>query len=388
MIADECHRGYTTAKVSLWRDVLEYFDAIKIGLTATPAAHTKAYFNNVVYRYEYAVREGYLVDYDAVKVRSNVRMQGLFLKQGELVGMVDPESGHRELDHLEDEREFDTTEVERTVTSPDSNRKILEEIKKHALEHERRYGRFPKTLTSRPTTARTRPMPTRLSPWRSRSSAAANRSSGKSPAAATGPGSPSASSQPGPAGRGRDGRSAFHRRRYPQTGIHRLPPPGKSRILFEQMLGRGTRKGDKFPDKSHFTVFDCFDGTLLAYFRNSTGLTADPPEKPARSIKEIIDAIWANHDRDYNVRCLVRRLQRIEKEMAGEARPLFAAFGIADGDVGRYAAALPGRLRADFTAAMRLLRDEDFQRLFVDYRGPSGSSSGPWRMKTPLPPKT
>src|SRR5206468_1667250 len=39
--------------------------------------------------------------------------------------------------------------------------------------------------------------------------------------------------------------------------------PVKSRILFEQMLGRGTRKGEKFPDKSHFVVFDCFDGTLL-----------------------------------------------------------------------------------------------------------------------------
>ena len=50
--------------------------------------------------------------------------------------------------------------------------------------------------------------------------------------------------------------------------------PIKSRILFEQMLGRGTRKGEKFPDKSHFTVFDCFDGTLLAYFKNATAITA------------------------------------------------------------------------------------------------------------------
>ncbi len=63
-------------------------------------------------------------------------------------------------------------------------------------------------------------------------------------------------------------------------------------------------------------------------------------------------------------------MQRIEKEMAGEARPLFAAFGIADGDVGRYAAQLPGRLRADFTAAMRLLRDEGFQELLVNYPRP------------------
>jgi type I site-specific restriction endonuclease len=38
--------------------------------------------------------------------------------------------------------------------------------------------------------------------------------------------------------------------------------PVKSRILFEQMVGRGTRKGSLYKDKSHFVVFDCFDGTL------------------------------------------------------------------------------------------------------------------------------
>ena len=52
--------------------------------------------------------------------------------------MVDPETGTEQLDHLEDERHFDTAEVERTVTSPDSNRKILQEVKKYALEHEQR----------------------------------------------------------------------------------------------------------------------------------------------------------------------------------------------------------------------------------------------------------
>jgi type I site-specific restriction endonuclease len=43
--------------------------------------------------------------------------------------------------------------------------------------------------------------------------------------------------------------------------------PVKSRILFERMLGRGTRKGERHRDKTHFTVFDCFDGTLLEYLR-------------------------------------------------------------------------------------------------------------------------
>ena len=134
--------------MSVWRNTLDHFDAIKIGLTATPAAHTKAYFRDVVYRYEYAraVREGYLVDYDVVNIKSNVRMKGVFLKEGETVEVVDPDTGNERLDLLEDERDFASTEVERTVTSPDSNRKILEEIKKYALEHEQRYGRFPKTL--------------------------------------------------------------------------------------------------------------------------------------------------------------------------------------------------------------------------------------------------
>jgi len=45
-----------------------------------------------------------------------------------------------------DERQFDTTEIEEKTASPDSNRKILEEVKKYALEHEVRYGRIPKIL--------------------------------------------------------------------------------------------------------------------------------------------------------------------------------------------------------------------------------------------------
>ena len=93
IVADECHRGYSSKELSVWRNTLDWFDAIKIGLTATPAAHTVAYFENMVYRYEYerAVREGYLVDYDVVRVNSDVRMNGVFLHEGEQVDQVDPE---------------------------------------------------------------------------------------------------------------------------------------------------------------------------------------------------------------------------------------------------------------------------------------------------------
>src|SRR5262249_40242492 len=76
--------------------------------------------------------------------------------------------------------------------------------------------------------------------------------------------------------------------------------------------------------------------------------------------------IWANRDRPYNIRCLVKRLQRIDKEMSAEAREQFARF-ISDGDLARYAKGLPAALDNDFTGAMQLLRDKNFQDLLMDY---------------------
>jgi len=370
VIADECHRGYTTAEESLWRNTLSHFDAIKIGLTATPAAHTKAYFTEVVYRYEYrrAVEEGYLVDYDAVGITSNVRMNGVFLKEGERVSVVDPDTGLEKLDEIEDEREFASTEIEHTVTSPDSNRKILEEVQKYALEHEKKYGRFPKTLIFAANDL----------PHTSHADQLVELAVG-----IFGRGEEFVRKITGRVDRPLQRIREFRNRPNPgivvtvdllSTGVD-IPDleyivflrPVKSRILFEQMLGRGTRRGDRYPDKSHFTVFDCFGGTLLQYFRSATAITADPPEKPTRTTAEIIEEIWANRDRDYNIRCLVKRLQRIGKEMAPEAREHFAGFGIADGDIRHYAQELPRKLDADFTGAMKLLRDRDFQRLLVEY---------------------
>ena len=69
------------------------------------------------------------------------------------------------------------------------------------------------------------------------------------------------------------------------------------------------------------------------------------------------------------MRCLVKRLQRVAKEMSGKAREKFAAF-IEDGDMARFASELPERLRKDFTGAMALLRNPQFQDLLVNYPRP------------------
>ncbi len=148
VIADECHRGYTSTEEGKWRQVLDHFDAVKIGLTATPAAHTTSYFRDIVYRYDYerAVREGYLVDYDAVSIKSDITMKEMFLKEGEEVGVIDTATGKESFDVLEEEREYDTSDIEHKATAPDRNRKIVKEFAWYALQQEKELGHFPKTL--------------------------------------------------------------------------------------------------------------------------------------------------------------------------------------------------------------------------------------------------
>ncbi len=311
--------------------------------------------------------DGYLVDYDVVRVRSDVRINGVFLKEGEQVDQVDPETGTKQLDLLDDERAFDATAVERDITAPDSNRRILQELKRYADAHQAEHGRFPKTLifaaNDLPHTSHSDQLVDQARDIFGQGDAFVAKITGRVDR---------------PLQRIRE----FRNRAKPgivvtvdllTTGVD-IPDleflvflrPVKSRILFEQMLGRGTRLGEKATDKDRFVVFDCFDGTLLEYFAGSTGITAEPAEGDGKSLAQIIEEIWQNKDRAYNTKRLVRRLRRIDKNMSGDARDLFARF-IDDGDLGRFAEDLPSLLHKLFAPTMQTLRDSDFQRLLDDY---------------------
>ena len=375
IVADECHRGYSAKDQAIWRETLDYFDAIKIGLTATPAAHTMAYFENLAYRYDYgtAVRDGYLVDYDVVRVRSDVRINGVFLQEGEQVDQVDPETGTMQLDLLDDERSFDAAAIERDITAPDSNRRIIHELKRYTDAHEAAHGRFPKTLifaaNDLPHTSHSDQLVDQARDTFGQGDAFVAKITGRVDR---------------PLQRIRE----FRNRAkpgivvtvdLPTTGVD-IPDleflvflrPVKSRILFEQMLGRGTRLGEKAVDKDRFVVFDCFDGTLVAYFAGTTGITAEPAEGDGKSLAQIIEEIWHNLDRSYNAKRLVRRLRRIDKNMSGDARELFARF-IDGGDLGQFAEDLPRLLADSFGPTMQTLRDHGFQRLLEDYPRPPRS---------------
>ena len=272
IIADECHRGYTAQEMSVWRETINHFDAIKIGLTATPAAHTTALFGPPVFRYtvEQAILDGYLVDYEPVAIKSDVRMNGVFLKEGETVERVDTDTGQKALDQLEDERQFDAAAVEHDITAPDSNRKIIEEVAKFAYEHEANTGHFPKILifavNDLPHTSHADQLVKICREVFNQGDDFVKKITGN----------PNVDR---PLQRIRE----FRNRPNPKvvvtvdmlsTGVD-IPAlefivflrPVKSRILWEQMLGRGTRL---CPDinKSKFVIFDCFDGTLIKYFKN------------------------------------------------------------------------------------------------------------------------
>jgi type I restriction enzyme R subunit len=370
IIADECHRGYTAKETSAWRNTLDYFDAIKIGLTATPATHTLSLFKEVVYRYttEQAIADGYLVDYEAVYINSKIRINGAFLREGEQVGVVDTETGQEIYDELEDEREFSTTDIERKITVPDSNRKIIQEIATYAEKHEQETGNFPRILI----------FAVNDLPHRSHADQIVGICK-----EVFGRGDDFVEKITGSPSVDRPLQKIREFRNRPQpkiavtvdmltTGVD-IPSlefvvfmrPVKSRILWVQMLGRGTRLCDEI-NKTHFKIFDCFGGSLIEYFAKTTDFEIEPPRKDPVPVKNVIQKIYQNIDRDYHVKSLVKRFQRINRGMSDEARHLFANY-IPDGDMGRFAGELTQRIEQDFTNTFQLLQNQGFQDLLENY---------------------
>lgn len=147
VIIDEAHRGYILDKdmsddellyrnqddyVSKYKTVVEYFDAIKIALTATPALHTTEIFGKPVFNYSYreAVIDGYLVDHDVPhNLVTKLRAEGIHYDKGETVALYDEVTGElKNSAELEDELNFDIETFNRQVITESFNRTVFEEI--------------------------------------------------------------------------------------------------------------------------------------------------------------------------------------------------------------------------------------------------------------------
>jgi type I restriction enzyme R subunit len=113
IITDEVHRSI----YGEWKVVLSHFDAYQIGLTATPAQHTVAYFDDWVYKYPYwqAVDDGKVVPYETYRIETEITMDGVEY----------------------DGQEYNPGQLERDITVPDRNHKIAEEFRENSEDGEK-----------------------------------------------------------------------------------------------------------------------------------------------------------------------------------------------------------------------------------------------------------
>ena len=148
IIVDEAHRGYTLdAELresdigfrnlddyqSAYRQVLDYFDAVKIALTATPALHTREIFGHPVFHYGYrqAVVEGWLNDHlPPRRITTALSEAGIHYEGGEEVEIVDRRTGQIDLFELPDDvaLDYDLADFNRRVYSEAFNRVVCQAI--------------------------------------------------------------------------------------------------------------------------------------------------------------------------------------------------------------------------------------------------------------------
>ncbi|MCF3630145.1 type I restriction-modification system endonuclease [Thalassospiraceae bacterium LMO-SO8] len=149
MVIDECHRGYLLDRemsdaelsfrgqedyISKYRRVLEHFDAVKIGLTATPALHTAQIFGDPIYTYSYreAVVDGWLIDHEPpIRFQTALSKAGIVFEAGEDVEVMDTKTGEIENVIAPDELEFQVESFNRKVITQPFNQVVAEELARH-----------------------------------------------------------------------------------------------------------------------------------------------------------------------------------------------------------------------------------------------------------------
>jgi type I restriction enzyme R subunit len=144
IIVDECHRGYLLDRdlsetelgfrgfddyISKYRRILDYFDAVKVGLTATPALHTTQIFSIPIFSYGYreAVIDGYLVDHEPpIQISTELSTNGIVWKAGEEVAVYNPTQGQIDLFTAPDEIRIEVEDFNRKVVTEPFNRVVCD----------------------------------------------------------------------------------------------------------------------------------------------------------------------------------------------------------------------------------------------------------------------
>lgn len=346
IIVDEAHRGYLLDKEmgdtellyrdqrdyqSKYRSAIEYFDAVKIALTATPALQTTEIFGQPVFKYTYreAVIEGYLVDHDAPHdLHTKLRDEGIHYQSGDTVTVYDPVTGEiTNSELLNDELNFDVEQFNKKVITRPFNEAVLAEIAKDIdPENPEEQG---KTLIYAVDDQHADMIVDILK--NIYSEYGVDNDAIMKITGSVGGGNPK---------KIQEAIKRFKNERYPSvavtvdlltTGID-VPEITnlvflrrvKSRILFEQMLGRATRLCPKI-HKTHFEIYD-----PVGVYESLEAVNTMKPvvANPSASFGQLLDGLEVLEDEKqiaYQVDQIIAKLQRKKRKLDGKTMEHFVS---------------------------------------------------------------
>ena len=129
IIIDECHRSI----YNLWKQVLDYFDAFLIGLTATPDKRTFAFFHeNIVSEYtlKQSISDKVNVGYDVYTIETEITQRGASIKAKQYVDLRNKMTRKKEWKQLDDEINYEPSQLDRDIVNPSQIRNIIREYKR------------------------------------------------------------------------------------------------------------------------------------------------------------------------------------------------------------------------------------------------------------------
>ncbi len=321
IITDECHRSI----YNLWAQVLEYFDAYLIGLTATPSKQTFGFFNqNLVmeYNHEMAVADGVNVNYDVYRIRTKITEAGSKVEAGYSVQIQERDTRKKRWEQLDDEFAYDPNQLDRDVVAPDQIRTVIRTFRdKLFTEIFPGRGWVPKTLIFAKDDAHAENIVEIVREEFAKGNDFAQkityRTTGAKP---------------------KDLINAFRTSPMPRVAVTvdmiatgtdikavevvMFMRAVKSRAFFEQMKGRGVRviKADDLqsvtPDakaKDHFVIVDC-----VGVCEQDKTDSRPMEQKPTVSFEKLLQAVAFGNTEDEVLSSLAGRLARMEHRLSPE----------------------------------------------------------------------
>lgn len=332
IVIDECHRSI----YNLWKQVLEYYDAFEVGLTATPDKRTIGYFDqNLVseYSHEMAVADGVNVGYEVFIIDTKVTQQGGTLWKGEYIEHRERLSRRKRMELQDEDEEYSKQQLDKDVVNPNQIRTIIRTFKEYLptifKDRYDKNGNFevPKTLIFAKTDGHANDIIDIV-----RAEFAEENKFCKKITYRTDEDPKSVLSQ---------FRNDYHPRiavtvDMIATGTDVKPlecllfmRDVKSKNYFEQMKGRGTRTIDldslrkvtptaKFT-KDHFVIVDAI-GVTKSLKTDSRPLE----KKPGVPLKELLQAIAVGAREEELFTSLANRLTRLDKQITEKEKKQFA----------------------------------------------------------------